>query len=206
MRRATPPVDTSSVKVSISIHALLAESDKCCKGSNDSRHGFLSTLSLRRATRKAFSNFLLIRISIHALLAESDHPIGVLVRVVEISIHALLAESDKTLVILPKEFDDFYPRSPCGERRKVKVVEPGLLKFLSTLSLRRATPALHNILKLFPISIHALLAESDRRGQSASIQASYFYPRSPCGERLFCQVCIVARGLFLSTLSLRRAT
>ena len=34
-----------------------------------------------------------------------------------ISIHALLAESDKTLVILPKQLDNFYPRSPCGERQ-----------------------------------------------------------------------------------------
>ena len=33
------------------------------------------------------------------------------------------------------------------------------------------------------ISIHALLAESDRTGQSVSIQDYYFYPRSPCGER-----------------------
>ena len=36
--------------------------------------------------------------------------------------------------------EDFYPRSPCGER----------------------LPTLHNILKLFAISIHALLAESDQ--------------------------------------------
>ena len=33
------------------------------------------------------------------------------------------------------------------------------------------------------ISIHALLAESDRGGGNQSEMFSYFYPRSPCGER-----------------------
>ena len=81
-------------------------------------------------------------ISIHALLAESDHLVGELVdRVLTISIHALLAESDSSLWphstrswsisihALLAESDgigaaagaltgDFYPRSPCGERRR----------------------------------------------------------------------------------------
>ena len=57
-------------------------------------------------------------ISIHALLAESD------LRVLDgskssiISIHALLAESDGTIVQLQCILGDFYPRSPCGERRR----------------------------------------------------------------------------------------
>ena len=33
------------------------------------------------------------------------------------------------------------------------------------------------------ISIHALLAESDRYSLRHSAQSGYFYPRSPCGER-----------------------
>ena len=56
--------------------------------------------------------------------------------------------------------------------------------FLSTLSLRRATITLHDLVKHFFISIHALLAESD------DIETS--------------RVCADAE--FLSTLSLRRAT
>ncbi len=79
----------------------------------------------------------------------------------------------------------FYPRSPCGERQL----------------------AIYNQLLIQNISIHALLAESDvaglifrakfviflstlslRRATSApaikSCWSSYFYPRSPCGERL----------------------
>ena len=56
---------------------------------------FLSTLSLRRATRGAEMVFLGLRISIHALLAESD-------------LHVRGQRHENT---------DFYPRSPCGERR-----------------------------------------------------------------------------------------
>ena len=56
------------------------------------------------------------------------------------------------------------------------------------------------------ISIHALLAESDREIFGISHSAVNFYPRSPCGERLLGRVEVVRRMLFLSTLSLRRAT
>ena len=146
----------------ISIHALLAESDgayrgarqsrrhfyprspcgerQCRKGSNDSRNGFLSTLSLRRATARRALGFVDPDISIHALLAESDYhgcycsrrttsflstlslrraTIGLVFLWwgVRISIHALLAESD----ILG---------NPCAGCPA---------EFLSTLSLRRAT-------------------------------------------------------------------
>ena len=34
-----------------------------------------------------------------------------------ISIHALLAESDNTRGSVKMELDNFYPRSPCGERQ-----------------------------------------------------------------------------------------
>ena len=56
-----------------------------------------------------------------------------------ISIHALLAESDKPAEIGPNLVNDFYPRSPCGERRQTETLKV----------------AAHGI------SIHALLAESD---------------------------------------------
>ena len=100
---------------------------------------FLSTLSLRRATRVVDGSKSSIEISIHALLAESD-ALGLLgwLRVL-ISIHALLAESDEHAYQLVL----------------------WVLRFLSTLSLRRAT------------TTHALTAST----------APHFYPRSPCGER-----------------------
>ena len=84
------------------------------------------------------------------------------------------------------------------------------------------------IAKPFRISIHALLAESDastridtdnnsdfyprspcgERHQecSGSQHPPDFYPRSPCGERLFEYIQAGTGILFLSTLSLRRAT
>ena len=56
------------------------------------------------------------------------------------------------------------------------------------------------------ISIHALLAESDPvRVTDCAVQGD-FYPRSPCGERPFCQPLLASVMQFLSTLSLRRAT
>ena len=56
------------------------------------------------------------------------------------------------------------------------------------------------------ISIHALLAESDWRTCAACTAKQYFYPRSPCGERLAYFQPHALSVLFLSTLSLRRAT
>ena len=58
----------------------------------------------------------------------------------------------------------------------------------------------------FGISIHALLAESDTSARLVRLESSNFYPRSPCGERLPQQSSRPRAALFLSTLSLRRAT
>ena len=101
-------------------------------------------------------------ISIHALLAESDSSVNTADQEARISIHALLAESDRQ--------------------------NPGkhyvALRFLSTLSLRRATGYEQYYIHAPGISIHALLAESD-----------VMYALKLAGP-----------VLFLSTLSLRRAT
>ncbi len=133
-------VVSSAGTMGISIHALLAESDGV-----------------------HYDNYNLhCVISIHALLAESDpagrctHPAG------KISIHALLAESDYLGARQPCDLCYFYPRSPCGERRSNQPVTMRTWKFLSTLSLRRATVT-SEVSDRVPlaISIHALLAESD---------------------------------------------
>ena len=169
----------------ISIHALLAESDGLgfCYHCDDV--AFLSTLSLRRATAPNRRPCRCNKISIHALLAESDLFFIVFDLFRNISIHALLAESDSPLSI------------NCMIH----------MQFLSTLSLRRATMQIVIIVVDTVISIHALLAESDfmfsvvfyleniflstlslRRattcGGGWNEQPRYFYPRSPCGERL----------------------
>ena len=101
-----------------------------------------------------------------------------------ISIHALLAESDIPYQRQIDQKSNFYPRSPCGERQYLHYM-------------------LHNRVL---ISIHALLAESDIGQQGQTGNASDFYPRSPCGERPYGRINDISRLIFLSTLSLRRAT
>ena len=56
------------------------------------------------------------------------------------------------------------------------------------------------------ISIHALLAESDLGNVVVVLRTWNFYPRSPCGERHHMPAVHVQLSIFLSTLSLRRAT
>ena len=56
------------------------------------------------------------------------------------------------------------------------------------------------------ISIHALLAESDSQQPRGTTRTTYFYPRSPCGERPVFGKINTRGSIFLSTLSLRRAT
>ena len=108
---------------------------------------------------------------------------------------------------LPCSPGHFYPRSPCGERHSAASASVMGRIFLSTLSLRRATVYGRSVRKRTEISIHALLAESDRTRTRPPPRPRHFYPRSPCGERQFCSLspCRI-RPLFLSTLSLRRAT
>ena len=101
----------------------------------------------------------------------------------------------------------FYPRSPCGERLVREPAAGRDNKFLSTLSLRRATETRS---KRIDRDIAFLSTLSLRRATDGATHYSYirkyFYPRSPCGERLNAHLYYHSRGLFLSTLSLRRAT
>ena len=125
--------------ICISIHALLAESD-----APQQENGQAATISihalLAESDSLSSSSWGFMLISIHALLAESDVNSDYYGRLCyEISIHALLAESDWLQIFL------YYQDN----------------KFLSTLSLRRATTHPITILVCIVISIHALLAESD---------------------------------------------
>ena len=105
-----------------------------------------------------------------------------------------------------------------------------LSKFLSTLSLRRATAIVLMRAATQRIFLSTLsLRRATAPAQRSTLKESDFYPRSPCGERLFhfnhtiliqCisihallaesdQSRVVSRQTvqrFLSTLSLRRAT
>ena len=110
------------------------------KRTTDTRPPFLSTLSLRRATIGLVFMWWGVRFLSTLSLRRATHRFR----------------------RRPVPRNNFYPRSPCGERRflLVKILVKSH-RFLSTLSLRRATgfcdlePIRNNI------SIHALLAESD---------------------------------------------
>ena len=163
LRRATARCQFWGLSNSISIHALLAESDARCQfwGLSNS-------------------------ISIHALLAESDNgtkkfkmpvpayfyprsPCGErpVTRVARtpttvISIHALLAESDGGAL------------SSCFAK----------ITFLSTLSLRRATLTI----MLYGSNVLIFLSTLSLRRATRFCRPGFyspgnFYPRSPCGER-----------------------
>ena len=147
----------------ISIHALLAESDAAffvCH--HDSQYFYpRSPCGERPGSSRNAARWRAI--SIHALLAESDETTVAALKAQIISIHALLAESDMTVLEWLQELEisihALLAESDLDQANQ-KVQE---LKFLSTLSLRRATVDPEQIAKPFLISIHALLAESDTR-------------------------------------------
>ena len=104
--------------------------------------------------------------------------------VIGISIHALLAESDPQMGAHSPARQNFYPRSPCGERHRTlgRQAAAGAISIHALLA--ESDTARKKTLGQQIISIHALLAEND--GNSAAAAAT--------SEK------------FLSTLSLRRAT
>ena len=147
--------------MAISIHALLAESDAEKYRDTQAIIEFLSTPSSRRATSHTPPCLRPAGISIHALLAESDGP---------------------SRSFLPG-CRYFYPRPPRGERLSFGMLRPQTQEFLSTPSSRRATAQYDLRQQSQPISIHALLAESDPRTHENRLQRGDFYPRPPRGER-----------------------
>ena len=126
--------------ISISIHALLAESDPTVPPPSTCLSNFYPRSPCGERPTTISLPGSVSSISIHALLAESDH----------------LLPTRKT----PQNWH-FYPRSPCGERHKNECTNLAPKPFLSTLSLRRATQGNLLLTSATAISIHALLAESD---------------------------------------------
>ena len=123
----------------------------------------------------------------------------------------------------------FYPRSPRGERlerfrardedMKISIHAPreGSDKpacgsgswtrtFLSTLPARGATTRRALKAMGIDISIHAPREGSDRLRTRTPPSLSYFYPRSPRGERLILSATMSELYIFLSTLPARGAT
>ena len=164
LRRATVHYDNYNLHCTISIHALLAESDGVFNlfanpGSTISIHAllaesdfpivpaelttlvFLSTLSLRRATRLQFickpgQYYFYPRSPCGERRSKkSDHPLPTS----NFYPRSPCGERRSKKSDHPLPTSNFYPRSPCGERRHHSVSCQSMQEFLSTLSLRRAT-------------------------------------------------------------------
>ena len=105
------------------------------------------------------------------------------------------------------ELNNFYPRSPCGERPMPFSLRFASFNFYPRSPCGERQAVLHVHFFCVTISIHALLAESDDNSRHCSPRNTQnFYPRSPCGERHFTFTADTKQKQFLSTLSLRRAT
>ena len=115
---------------------------------------------------------------------------------------------------------NFYPRSPCGERPIIfcKLLDRFIIsihallaesdpswatraraaqQFLSTLSLRRATSGCLLTMDTPNIFLSTLsLRRATATHQRLCAQRRYFYPRSPCGERLNTSFALSALGDF----------
>ena len=93
-------------------------------------------------------------------------------------------------------FGNFYPRSPCGERRQSSEKSTPEEAFLSTLSLRRATVlALCSCGGAFDFYPRSPCGERQIPNQ-CKIHQENFYPRSPCGERPSSTVIVILRKNF----------
>ena len=170
---------------------------------------FLSTLSLRRATLRYLvpltcPNTFLSTLSLRRATGPSRTSPCVVIFLSTLS----LRRATSTSLPASRLRCHFYPRSPCGERRLC----PGCLAllcqglFLSTLSLRRATASSVVLSNAIKISIHALLAESDRiPRQPPSQNRISIHALLAESDNKFRQ-CRNDQNIFLSTLSLRRAT
>ena len=123
LRSATMPRDSSQVAESVSIHALLAECDRSARAglrsqgsfnprtpcgvrlgyglSKEDKGQFQSTHSLRSATSSGGNGRALTAVSIHALLAECDR-----IKACLIWMHL-----------------SFNPRTPCGVRLRLRLIQ-----------------------------------------------------------------------------------
>ena len=206
LRSATLPDGCKSHLLAVSIHALLAECDNFPEAVFPHGKKFQSTHSLRSATKNADRSTGNSRFQSTHSLRSATPPAAVVPRRPTVSIHALLAECDRSAVTGDKRRLCFNPRTPCGVRPVESWGFAEVRVFQSTHSLRSAT-FISLILKIYAfVSIHALLAECDRRGNLPRQHRKRFNPRTPCGVRHQFQPSVDADDRFQSTHSLRSAT
>ena len=141
LRRATRWQKPLTASPTISIHALLAESDDAAQVGTITEAVFLSTLSLRRATMGSCYAAGGIGVFLSTLsLRRATCTFRLLSLLSMIFLSTLsLRRATRLLDRRSPRRSNFYPRSPCGERRANNQPEQQEQR----------------------ISIHALLAESD---------------------------------------------
>ena len=155
-------------------------------------------------------------------------PARMLSRLLEISIHALLAESDNRGSYHVKRHKNFYPRSPCGERQGHRrcsfcpsnisihallaesdrgwgLSPPACTAFLSTLSLRRATPPTWTTGGPMRFLSTLSLRRATRNNLVNSV-CLIFLSTLSLRRATSAGLAVPRQNGFLSTLSLRRAT
>ena len=104
-------------------------------------------------------------------------------------------------------FQNFNPRSPCGERPGAEM-RRGLSAAISTHAPRAGSDKLKQphgpVIK--GISTHAPRAGSDQHRNTQAMLRFDFNPRSPCGERQACGSMLSLAPSFQPTLPVRGAT
>ena len=145
---------------------------------------FLSTLSLRRATLPTLRGFtgglFLSTLSLRRATQAKTFKVSALR---DFYPRSPCGERRPILSIIYLTLINFYPRSPCGERRFTERRHWHVGQFLSTLSLRRATLYLGRQ-NPEPGDFYPRTPCGERRPARITPAASRnFYPRSPCGER-----------------------
>ena len=210
----------------ISIHALLAESDPLLAYCQEHIKNFYprSPCGERRFSLPNLSNMEVIFLSTLSL-RRATFPIvpAELITLVFLSTLSL-RRATRACAIACMVFNDFYPRSPCGERPRRSPL-PSCAEYFyprSPCGERRLVGMgrMNNHI----ISIHALLAESDlgnvvvgsrmsrflstlslRRATPIDVPQYQiledFYPRSPCGERLiYCHLLCTSYSISIHAL------
>ena len=167
---------------------------------------FQSTHSLRSATGSGILSLVLFAVSIHALLAECD--IGIEIEGAGEGSFNPRTPCGVRQVRLDLQDDclSFNPRTPCGVRHDSDIVRLWQAVFQSTHSLRSATNHQRGQAPDNKVSIHALLAECDKRKERNKTMITRFNPRTPCGVRPASLAPTTLTLQFQSTHSLRSAT
>ena len=157
------------------------------------RSAFLSTLPARGATGFPSAPTADGRISIHAPREGSDTSTAACVSLQDMLFLSTLPARGATCCRLASQvpLQDFYPRSPRGERRSANACRIWLMVFLSTLPARGATLTIAGSQRFWSLFLSTLPARgATMDSPSTWYEFTDFYPRSPRGER-HCALCTI---------------